>query len=326
MNNKFKAVFMAFGMVAAFASPSSAGPDVNRHSGTYELDWSRVDQYGETNELGLTGSLHGALAFVSSYGAGATGFNIEIPLVPIEPGEPHIIYDISDAFVAAHDRFVDSLDWQFTWFGTTTYYNWLAAGVTFASPSTREAFKDAKKAAAREYADATVANIATQWNLMFESLPGTVHFDTQYGTGLLSAVGAASYYFDDNPDDDWGAVLLNNLRVSLPVIAILDGFMIGGSNPEIPAAAGLACLAWTAADEIGCFRLDEEEPCDLQPDGSCANECTYEGETVDAYSVWGTIAELTCVGGVLPGILFATDVGYGVFGTPRGQLVTEESI
>ena len=114
----------------------------SRHTGTYNLDYSSPDAEamyqsdyltsGNPNisgsQLSLIGSIHGALAYTSSWGNGATSFHWEFPLVPVNDEMRKDIENTKDDFVDLFKAFVDSNDFQAPpWMGGR-YYNWLISG------------------------------------------------------------------------------------------------------------------------------------------------------------------------------------------------------
>jgi hypothetical protein len=329
----------------SFSSAGVAEPSQTRHTGTYNLDYSYQDHSGMFHEDYLIGSIHGAIAYMSSWGNGATSFHYEFPLVPINDEMRADIEEARDGFIEQFNQFVDDGDWQFNWFGKITYFNVLIKG-KWTTEDARDAEKAVLKDDGRAYAEATVENAIANWNLLFENLPQTVHVDAAYGQGCFEPVGMGTFYFDGDEQSQWISGMVHNARLTLPYIVPQNGFLEGTQLPE-GQLLGLGCLTWMAADEIGCFELDAEEPCicetkDLCADdgglcpmedagmpeetatcsldeGTCANQCVYLDETVDSLSLAGMIGELTCVGTV-PGIIFGFDVGYGMAGFPRGTL------
>lgn len=334
--------------VTSLAVSSFATLDQNRHTGSYSLDYSHVTKDNVEHEDYLIGSIHGAIAYTSNWGNGATGFHWEFPLVPISDDMRAQIEDARDDFIDGFEAFVDKCDWQFNWFGDITYNNLIIQG-NWKTIEEREAEKDVIKRDGAAYAYASVENAIENWNLMFENLPQNVHVNASYGSGIFEPIGVGTFYFDGNDEHVWPSAMVNNARLTLPYIVPHSGFLDGTHLPE-GQILGLGCLTWTAADEIGCFALDKEEPCKCESsadeticyeaDGgvsaceeseeveeevctyeedNCANECRYLDETVDMLSFAGMIGELTCVG-TIPGIILGFDVGYGIAGAPRGTL------
>jgi len=316
------------------------------------LDYSHTDTQGMEHSDYLIGSIHGAIAYTSSWGNGATGFHWEFPLVPINDEMRGQIENARDDFIDTFEAFVDNCDWKVNWFGDITYYNAIIQG-GWKTVEERNTAKNAVKRDATVYAYSAVENAIANWNLMFEALPDDVHVNASYGKGLFEGIGIGTFYFDGDNENVWPSGMIHNARLTLPYIVPHNGFLDGTQLPE-GQVLGLGCLAWTAADEIGCFALTEEEPCKCessadetichetdggiaaceetakeQPEeevctlaeGTCANQCTHLDETVDMKSLAGMIGELTCVGTV-PGIIFGFDVGYGIAGLPRGTLET----
>lgn len=336
--------------LTTFAASSYADLDQGRHTGSYALDYSQVDQNDMAHTDYLIGSLHGAIAFTSTVGNGATGFHWEFPLVPINEEIRAQIEEARDDFIDAFEAFVDRCDWQLNWFGDITYYNLIVAG-NWKTTEEREAAKRVIKEDGAAYGYAAVENAIANWNLMFESLPQDVNIEAKYGKGLFQGLGIGTFYFDDNSEQVWPSGMVNNARITLPYIVPTDGFLNGAQLPE-GQLLGLGCLTWMAADEVGCFALAEGEPCTCAApekivcdeaegsetpcgetpevaekqictleEGNCANQCKYGDEVVDMLSFAGMIGELTCVGTV-PGVIFGFDVGFGIAGAPRGTLET----
>ncbi len=331
---------------------------LKRHSGTYTLDWSSVDDVGAPWEKHVTYNIHGGIAVVG-IPSGVVGFWHDIDVRYNGNSEPsEVKTELFNQLRDALGFFADKIDspllnadpeedadgnlvWTHPWFKDDT-----GSKIKFYSEQSLIDAKESQKLEVNANIENLITEIENHTVNIFKALPEKPYFHTKYSQ-FVPKYGFSNYKGTVKTDFKGKALLVNNRRFTIPDINIL------AVTPPTPWAipgvigGGFMCGAWTGVWEAGCFNQSSDEPYTTTFGYAPYNynyTCKYKNENVNSNGMidpgqvdWETPdvsmlraanGDITCGGftivntpsGPMPINAFISTLGIGIYGTTRGCL------